>query len=36
MTQPEDVARLVQLALDLPNTASVPEIGVNARIEGSL
>jgi NADP-dependent 3-hydroxy acid dehydrogenase YdfG len=36
MTQPEDVARLVQLALDLPNTASVPEIGVNAGIEGNL
>ena len=36
MTQPEDVARLVQLALDLPNTASVPEIGVNGRIEGNL
>ena len=36
MTQPEEVARLVQLALDLPNTASVPEIGVNAGIEGNL
>jgi NAD(P)-dependent dehydrogenase (short-subunit alcohol dehydrogenase family) len=35
MTQPEEVARLVQLALDLPNTASVPEIAVNGRIEGS-
>jgi NAD(P)-dependent dehydrogenase (short-subunit alcohol dehydrogenase family) len=36
MTQPEDVAKLVRLALDLPNTASVPEIGVNAGIEGNL
>ncbi len=34
MTQPEDIARLVELALDLPNTASVPEIAVNARLEG--
>jgi NADP-dependent 3-hydroxy acid dehydrogenase YdfG len=36
MTQPEDVARLVELALDLPNTASVPEIAVNRMIEGNL
>jgi NAD(P)-dependent dehydrogenase (short-subunit alcohol dehydrogenase family) len=36
MTQPEDVARLAELALDLPNTASVPEIAVNRMIEGNL
>lgn len=36
MTQPEEVARLVELALNLPNTASVPEIAVNSRIEGNL
>jgi NAD(P)-dependent dehydrogenase (short-subunit alcohol dehydrogenase family) len=36
MTQPEEVARLVELALDLPNTASVPEIAVNRTIEGNL
>jgi NAD(P)-dependent dehydrogenase (short-subunit alcohol dehydrogenase family) len=35
MTQPEDVARLVELALDLPNTASVPEVAVNRMIEGN-
>lgn len=34
MTQPDDVARLVELVLDLPNTASVPQIGVNWRVEG--
>ena len=36
MTQPEEVARLVELALDLPNNASVAEIGVNWRVEGRL
>ena len=36
MTQPEDVARLVELALDLPNSASVAEMGVNCRLEGRL
>jgi NAD(P)-dependent dehydrogenase (short-subunit alcohol dehydrogenase family) len=36
MTQPKEVARLVELALDLPNTASVPEIAVNGLIEGNL
>jgi NAD(P)-dependent dehydrogenase (short-subunit alcohol dehydrogenase family) len=34
MTQPAEVARLVELALDLPNTASVAEIAVNWRVEG--
>jgi NAD(P)-dependent dehydrogenase (short-subunit alcohol dehydrogenase family) len=34
MTQPADVARLVEVALTLPNTASVAEIGVNWRVEG--
>jgi NAD(P)-dependent dehydrogenase (short-subunit alcohol dehydrogenase family) len=34
MTQPDEVARLVELVLDLPNTASVPQIGVNWRVEG--
>jgi NAD(P)-dependent dehydrogenase (short-subunit alcohol dehydrogenase family) len=34
MTQPAEIARLVELALDLPNTASVPEIAVNSRVEG--
>jgi NAD(P)-dependent dehydrogenase (short-subunit alcohol dehydrogenase family) len=36
MTQPEDVARLVEVAIDLPNTASVPEIAVNWQPEGRL
>jgi hypothetical protein len=36
MTQPEEVARLVELALNLPNTASMPEIAVNGLIEGNL
>lgn len=31
MTRPEDVARLVSLALDLPNSASVAEMSVNCR-----
>lgn len=35
MTQPEDVARLVALALDLPDTASVAEIAVNCQAEDS-
>lgn len=34
MTQPAEIARLVELALDLPNTASVPEIAVNSRVDG--
>lgn len=34
MTQPDEVARLVELVLDLPNTASVSQIGVNWRVEG--
>jgi NAD(P)-dependent dehydrogenase (short-subunit alcohol dehydrogenase family) len=34
MTQPAEVARLVELALDLPNTASVAELAVSARAEG--
>ncbi|MGD0639313.1 MAG: SDR family NAD(P)-dependent oxidoreductase [Roseiarcus sp.] len=33
MTPPEDVARIVALALDLPNTASVAEIPINCKIE---
>ncbi|MEM7170795.1 MAG: SDR family NAD(P)-dependent oxidoreductase [Pseudomonadota bacterium] len=33
MTQPEDVAALVETALALPNTAAVPEIMVNYRYE---
>ncbi len=36
MTQPEEIARLVEVALNLPNTASVPEIMVNGLIEGNL
>ena len=34
MTQPAEIARLVEVALDLPNTASVAEIAINARVEG--
>ncbi|MBI1778164.1 MAG: SDR family NAD(P)-dependent oxidoreductase [Proteobacteria bacterium] len=34
MTRPEDLAKLVLLVLDLPNTASLSEIPVNALIEG--
>jgi NAD(P)-dependent dehydrogenase (short-subunit alcohol dehydrogenase family) len=35
MTQPEDVAKLVATALDLPNNASMPEIAVNGLIDGN-
>jgi NADP-dependent 3-hydroxy acid dehydrogenase YdfG len=35
MTQPEDLARLVALVLDLPNTASVAELAVNGQLEES-
>lgn len=35
LTQPEDVARLVLTALELPNTASVAEIAVNWMLEES-
>lgn len=35
MTQPEDLARIVGLLLDLPNTASVAELAVNALWEES-
>ncbi|MGF1610733.1 MAG: SDR family NAD(P)-dependent oxidoreductase [Kiloniellales bacterium] len=35
MTQPADIARIVALVLDLPNTASVPEIAVNCTVDGS-
>ncbi|TVQ52622.1 MAG: SDR family NAD(P)-dependent oxidoreductase [Rhodobacteraceae bacterium] len=35
MTRPEDVARLVALALDLPNEASVAELAVNCQAEDS-
>ncbi|WP_319518336.1 SDR family NAD(P)-dependent oxidoreductase [uncultured Martelella sp.] len=34
MTQPEDVAGLVMHAIELPNTASVPELHVNCRLDG--
>lgn len=34
MTQPAEIARIVALALDLPNTASIPEIAVNCAVEG--
>ena len=33
MTQPEDLARIVGLILDLPNTASVAEIPINSTLE---
>jgi NAD(P)-dependent dehydrogenase (short-subunit alcohol dehydrogenase family) len=36
LTQPEDVARIVALALDLPNTASVAEIPINWALEPAL
>lgn len=36
MIQPEDIARLVETAIDLPNTASVPVIGINCRVDGNL
>ena len=35
MTQPEDLARVVGLLLDLPNTASVAEFAINALLEES-
>ena len=36
LTQPEDVARIVAFALDLPNTASVAEIPINWAAEPAL
>ena len=33
MTQPEDIARIVGLILDLPNTASIAEIPINSALE---
>lgn len=33
MTPPEDIARIVSLVLDLPNTASIAEIPINCKIE---
>ncbi|MCB8883541.1 SDR family NAD(P)-dependent oxidoreductase [Acidisoma cellulosilytica] len=36
MTQPADIAHLVEVALDLPNTASVAEVAVNWQPEGRL
>ncbi|MCB1381144.1 MAG: SDR family NAD(P)-dependent oxidoreductase [Alphaproteobacteria bacterium] len=35
MTPPEDIARIVALVLDLPNTASIAEIPVNCKLEES-
>ena len=35
MTQPGDIARLVGLLLDLPNTANVAELAINAQLEES-
>ena len=35
MTQPADIARIVALLLELPNTASVPEIAVNCAVDGN-
>ncbi len=36
LTQPEDVGRIVAMALDLPNTASVAEIPINWALEPAL
>jgi len=36
LIQPEDLARLVELLLDLPNSASIAELLVNGRYETSL
>lgn len=33
ITQPEDVARVVRLVLELPNNACIPEVPINWRIE---
>lgn len=33
ITQPEDVARVVRLVLELPNTAAIAEIPINWRVE---
>jgi NAD(P)-dependent dehydrogenase (short-subunit alcohol dehydrogenase family) len=35
MTQPEDLARIVALTLELPNTASIAEIPINSALEES-
>ncbi len=36
LTQPEDIARIVAVALDLPNHASVAEIPINWALEAAL
>ena len=36
MTQPEDLAEIVEIVLRLPNSASLSEILVNCRKEGML
>lgn len=36
LTQPEDVARLTALVLDLPNTASIAELPINSTLEEML
>ncbi|NVO27213.1 SDR family NAD(P)-dependent oxidoreductase [Donghicola sp. C2-DW-16] len=33
MTQPEDLARVIQMLIDLPNEASVAELAVNCQLE---
>lgn len=33
MTQPQDIARIIGMVLDLPNTASVAEIPINSTLE---
>jgi NAD(P)-dependent dehydrogenase (short-subunit alcohol dehydrogenase family) len=35
MTQPEDLARVIQMLIELPNEASVAEFTVNCQLEES-
>lgn len=35
MTQPEDLAAIVEMVLDQPNTTSLPVIAVNCRVDGN-
>jgi len=35
MTQPEDIATIVEMVLDQPNTTSLPVIAVNCRVDGN-
>lgn len=35
MTSPDDLARIIQMLIDLPNEASVAEFAINCQLEES-